>query len=166
MNSPTPGELLMRTIRRAERERDAIMAETLVRPKVPQRATFYDHLVQTFFDGSEEAMFNGMNINRALFDAAFNLSSSVPLPRRGRPSFINTHRDRLLFLLIFLTKGTTALEKACLPRLNSQSAILHNVHEAADLFYQPLPRNAILFHNEQADGLPLFLRLSTVQLFR
>ena len=146
----------MRTLRRTEEERQAIMEETNDRPYPPQRTTFYDHVVQTFFDGNEQRMFTGMNINRAFFDAAFNLIDSVPISTRGRPGFIHSHRDKLLFLIIFLTRGTSALEQACLPILSSPTAILHNLHQAANLFCEPLTRNSILFLDEQADGLPLF----------
>ena len=111
MNRPTPGEILTRTLRQTEAEREAIMGEALDGPNIPQRTTFFDHVVQTFYEGSEERMFTEMNINRVFFDAAFNLVDSVPLRRRGRPSFVSIHRDKLLFLLIFLTRGKVLWRK-------------------------------------------------------
>ena len=117
MSHPTAGEILLRTLRRTEAERESILRETLDHPTqmAVQETTFFDHVVHAFFEESEERMFQQFNISRALFDAGLNLVDSIPLARRGRPSIVQTHRDKLLFLLIFLTNGTKALSKACLP---------------------------------------------------
>ena len=161
MSRQTAGDILLSTLRRTAAERNSILREAQDHPTqtTPTTTTFFDHVVHSFFEGSEERTFQHFNIPRALFDAALNLVDSVPLARRGRPSFVQTHKDKLLFLLIFLTNGTKALSMACLPRLNTPSAILHHIHEAANIFIDPLKRNTVLFLNEQAEGLP---RVSSV----
>ena len=156
MSRPSARDILMRVLRQTAAEREAIIMETTNHPAQIQveHTTFLSHVVNSFFGGDEDQMFRQFNINRTVFDAAFNLVSSIPLPRRGRRSFVQTHRDKLLFLFLFLTNGTKVLSKVCLPRLNCQSAILHHLHEAATLFIQPLLTNTVLFFHERVEDLP------------
>ena len=150
------------------RERESIIRETTDHPtqnNVPN-TTFFSHVANTFFGGDEDQLFRQFNINRTVFDAAFNLVSSIPLPRRGRRSFVQTHRDKLLFLFLFLTNGTKVLSRVCLPRLNCQSAILHHLHEAATLFIQPLLKNTVLFSMNASKTFLMSPRLSTARSSR
>ena len=73
-----------------------------------QRVTFYNHVVQTFFNDDEEQMLNTLANGRAFFESVLNVVDSVPLPRQGRPGFVFSHKDKLLFLIIFLKEGTNA----------------------------------------------------------
>ena len=100
-------------------------------------------------------MFRELGINRAVFAAALNIVDSVPLQRRGRPGFVHSHKDRLLFLMAFLVSGTKGLKLMCFPRLVCPMAILRDLHEVAKSFLDPLTRNTIWFRHERADGLPL-----------
>ena len=157
MQRPTPRDVLQRRLRQTAAERDTILREDQAQqaPVVPARPSFFDHVVQVFYEGSEERMFADLNINRAVFYTALNLVDSVPLQRRGRPSFVSTHKDKLLFLLVFLTNGTGVLETLCLPRLTSVAGVLHHIHDAAVLLARPLTRNMIQFRHERAQDLPL-----------
>ena len=107
MQRPSPQDILLRTLRRATEERDSIRQEPLTRPvqNTAERPTFFNRVLTTFFVGNEEQMFLGLQIDRAVFHAALNCVNSVPLRRRGRPGFVDSHRDKLLFLMVFLSTG-------------------------------------------------------------
>ena len=157
MQRPSARDILLRTLRQTADERGALLQEPQV-PRVqnpPPRLTFFDHVVQTFFDGSVERMFADLNISQAVFHAALNIVNAVPLQRRGRPSFVHTHRDKLLFLFVFLTNGSKTLKTMCLPRLTSIPAILHDIHDSAIRFSGPLTRNTVLFRHERAEDRPI-----------
>ena len=100
-------------------------------------------------------MFRGLQIDRVVFFAALNCVDSVPLQRSGSPGFVNSHRDKLLFLMVFLSTGSTTLKTLCLPHMTSESAINHSLHDAANKFLDPLVRNNVTFEHEQVEQLPL-----------
>ena len=157
MQRPTPRDVLQRRLRQTAAERDAILSEDKAQqvPVVPPRPSFFDHVVRAFYEGSEEWMFTDLNINRAVFYTALNLFDSVLLQRRGRLSFISTHKDKLILLLVFLTNGTGVLETLCHPRLTSVAGVLHHIHDASVLLAGPLISNMIQFRHERAQDLPL-----------
>ena len=100
-------------------------------------------------------MFRSLHIDRVVFLAALNCVNSVPLQRRGKPSFVNSHRDKLLFLMVFLSTGSQTLKTLCLPHVTSEPAILHNIHDAANRFLEPLVRNTVIFEHERVEQLPM-----------
>ena len=82
--------------------------------------------MHTFFDGDEEDMLNNLAFNSLFFISILNLVDSVPLQRRGRPGFVRTHKDKLLFLIVFLKEGSSTLKRVCLPVLAEKSSIMRN----------------------------------------
>ena len=157
MNRPSPRDILLRTIRRTNQERDSVRNEQRDHPvqNVVPRVSLFDHVLQNFFEGNERMMFSDLNINQTVFASALNIVDSVPLQRRGRPSFVHTHRDKLLFLFVFLVHGTDTTKNMCLPHLNTQSAVLHVLHSTIVKFKDPLVRNLVRFRHERADGMPI-----------
>ena len=120
-----------------------------------QRLTFYDHVVHVFYEDDEDAMLNDLAFNRLFFDSVLNLVDCVPLQRRGRPGFVHTHKDKLLFLIIFLKEGTDVLKRVCLPALTEPSSITRNLEHAIGAFKDTIVRNTVEFKNEQFEELPL-----------
>ena len=100
-------------------------------------------------------MLNTMAISRLFFTSVLNLVNSVRIRTRGRPGFVHTHKDKLLFLIIFLKEGSKVLKRVCLPVLKDPSSITRNLHDAVSLFKEPILRNTIEFRHELVDDLPL-----------
>ena len=107
------------------------------------------------FRNNEDEMFETLAINKAKFEAALNIVDSIPLPTRGRRSFVYSHRDKLLFLLIFLTQGIKALKMACLPKVKSLAKVLSLLHDTVALFGERIVTSTISKRNEQCEALPL-----------
>ena len=136
MQRQTTRDILRRTLHRTAAERNDILpgGQASKFPMSPQDRHSSTTFSRHFYEGSEDRMFADLNISRALFFTALNVVDSVPLQRRGRPSFVNTHRDKLLFLIVFLTNGTMCIETLCIPRLTSVAGVLHHAHDAAERF--------------------------------
>ena len=109
----------------------------------------------TLFGNNEDETFDTFAINKAMFEAALNIIDGVPLPTRGRRSFVRSHRDKLLFLLIFLKQGIKALKMACLPKVKSLAQVLSILHDTIALFGQRIVANTVFKRNEQCEALPL-----------
>ena len=60
--------------------------------------------------GSDDEIFRGIRIDRRLFDEALSFVSDIPLETRGRRSSIASHREQLLFLLVYMGKGVKSVE--------------------------------------------------------
>ena len=152
-----PTEAFRAILRRIEEQRVAIIEQNQ-QPQPPQRReilSFYDHTVRFFFNGDEERMLHELAISRDFFDTALNLVNSVRVRTRGRPGFVHTHRDKLLFLIVFLKEGTDALKKLCLPALRDDSSVLRNLHQSAFLFKDALVGNTIEFNSERCEDNPM-----------
>ena len=152
-----PTEAFRAILRRNEEQRAAIIEQNQ-QPQPPQRReilSFYDHTVRFFFNGDEERMLRELAISRDFFDTALNLVNSVRVRTRGRPGFVHTHRDKLLFLIVFLKEGTDALKKLCLPALRDDSSVLRNLHQSAFLFKDVLVGNTIEFNSERCEDNPM-----------
>ena len=163
----TPVQAFLRTLRRNEEARAAIMREAIqpTQPTTlqqdqhhtqqPQQRTFFEHVLHTYYEDDEDAMLRRVAISTEFFYSALNLVDSVRVQRRGRPGFIHTQRDKLLFLIIFLKEGSSALHDVCLPVIKDPTTVLRNLHQAALLFKDPLVRNMVRFNHERLDDLPL-----------
>ena len=169
MTDPAPPNTLAGALR-AVLNRNAVERATFttVQPRVdepsqqtPQQRrtlTFYDHVMHVLYEDDEEEMLNDLAFNRLFFESVLNLVDSVPLQRRGRQGFVHTHKDKLLFLNIFLKEGTGGLKKACQPRLTEPSSILRNLEHAIAAFKDVIVRNTVEFRNEQIKNTRWFLR--------
>ena len=156
----TPAQALRAILHRNAVERATFTADQQhdERPQQAQQrrtVTFYDHVVHVFYGDDEEAMLNDLAFNRLFFESVLNLVDSVPLQRRGRQGFVHTHKDKLLFLIIFLKEGTEALKKVCLPALTEPSSITRNLEHAITAFKDVIVRNTVEFKNEQFEELPM-----------
>ena len=67
-----------------------------------QRDTWWNHIVTAFFLGDEARMFRELRISSVVFEEIVNAVADLPLQRRGRRAFIFSHRERVLFLHVFL----------------------------------------------------------------
>ena len=121
----------------------------------PQQPSFFDHVKTTLFGNNEDEMFETLAINKAMFEAALNIIDGVPLPTRGRRCFVCSHRDKLLFLLIFFTQGVKALKMACLPKVKSLAQVLSILHDIVALFGQRIVANTVFKRNERCEALPM-----------
>ena len=153
----TPTDAFLTVIRRnAElRQRIDLAQDVQVQQRQPQQPSFFEHVKTTLFGNNEDEMFETLAINRAMFEAALNLVDTIPLPTRGRRSFVHTHRDKLLFLLVFLTQGVKALKMACLPKLKSLAQILSVLHDTVALFGPRIVTNTVNKRTELCEALPL-----------
>ena len=163
----TPVQAFTRTFRRNEEARAAIMREA-VQPtqqpnpqtdqpltQQPQQMTFFEHVLHVYYGGDEDTMLRRVAISTEFFNSALNLVDSIRVQRRGRPGFVHTQRDKLLFLIIFLKEGSAALRDVCLPVIKDSTTVMRNLHQAALLFKDPLVRNMVRFNHERLDDLPL-----------
>ena len=156
-------QAMLRTLRRNEEERASILAvlnhqggdqQPCEEQAAQGQRSFFDHLLHSY-GGDEEVMLRSVAIDRTFFYSVLNIVDSVRLANRGRPGFVRAHKDKLLFLIIFLKDGTDALEKACLPAITDPSTITRNLHRCVDLFKDVLLRNTVEFKHERLDTDPL-----------
>ena len=110
--------------------------------------------MHTFYDGDKEDMLNNLAFNSLFFISVLNLVDSIPLQRRGRPGFVQTNKDKLLFLIIFLKEGMRTLKTVCLPVLTEDSSIARNLEHSLTAFKDTIIRNAVEFKREHLDELP------------
>ena len=153
----SPADAFRAVLRRNQEQRAAIIEQNQQPqpPRHPEPVTFYDHTLRSLFDGDEERMLQELAISRIFFETALNLVNSVRIRTRGRRGFVRTHRDKLLFLIVFLKEGTDALKKLCLPVLRDESSVLRNLHQCAFLFKDALVDNTVQFNNERCEGNPM-----------
>ena len=88
-----------------------------------QRDTWRNHIVTAFFLGDEARMFRELRISSVVFEEIVNAVADLPLQRRGRRAFIFTHRERVLFLHVFLAFGLHVAHILVLPRIKSASEV-------------------------------------------
>ena len=161
----TPATVLREILHRNAEERASVVPPQTQRDSQDQQheqhqrprqrqLTFYDHVMHTFYDGDEEDMLNNLAFNSLFFISVLNHVDSVPLRRRGRPGFVRTHKDKLLFLIIFLKEGMHALKTVCLPVLTEASSITRNLEHSLVAFKDAIIRNAVEFKREHLDELP------------
>ena len=89
----------------------------------PQRVSWWNHIVTTFFLGDEARMFRELRISGVVFDEIVNAVADLPLQRRGLRSFIFTYQERVLFLHVFLAFGLSVAHLLVLPGIKSASEV-------------------------------------------
>ena len=147
LSRPSPQQAMLRTLRRNQEERAAIMNVLNERETEQQRRQqetqetgetaqvrrgFFDHVLQSY-GGDEEEMLRAVAVNSTFFFSVLNVVNSIRLPNRGRPGFVHSHRDKLLFLIMFLKEGSKALSNACLQVIRDPSTIMRNLHQVVRL---------------------------------
>ena len=73
-----------------------------------QEEKWWQYLLELY--GSDNDIFMGIRIDKRLFDEALSHVQDIRLETRGRRSAIGSHREQLLFLLIYMAKGVKSLE--------------------------------------------------------
>ena len=82
-----------------------------------------NHIRDTFFLGDELRMFRELRIDRNTFEDLVNAVADLPLQRRGRRAFVFSHRERVLFIHVFLSFGLNVTHTLLLPRIKSTSEV-------------------------------------------
>ena len=84
--------------------------EAAARPVVHPRGQeeWWPELLEEF--GSEDAMFTELKVNRIVFNDALALVENVAQETRGRRSGIKSNREKLLFLLIYMSQGVRVVD--------------------------------------------------------
>ena len=113
---------------------------------------WWPSIVQFF--GSEDTMFIRLGIDRVLFEEALALVRDVAAPRGGRRARIRTNREKLLCLMVFLSKGIDTLEVLIAPVIRTRSHIVETVKNIARLFFNNLVGGAVGYNGEVDEGVP------------
>ena len=146
-------ELLEARLQRVEERTQTIINAAATQPAVEHQAEeWWPYLIQLF--GSEDAMFLRLGIDRMLFDEAFALVRDVAVPRRGRRARIRSNRERLLCLIVFLSKGIDTLEIMIGTLISTRSHIVETVKNAAQLFYHNLVVGTVGYNGEVYEEVP------------
>ena len=85
---------------------------------IPQEEQWWDHLITHSFQRDETSLFVDLRIDRAVFNVLLNAIEDL-LQTRGRRSFINSHREQLRFLHVYMAFGTNVLSLLVSPRIRS-----------------------------------------------
>ena len=141
---------LQERLRENETRRRAIQ-EAATRPVVPPRGheEWWPYLSQEF--GGEDAMFEELKVNRLIFNDALALVENVPQERRGRKSGIKSNREKLLFLLIYLSQGVRVVELLVTRWIKTRQHVQAKAKAIAKLFYPNLVGGAVRFFNETVE---------------
>ena len=146
-------QLLDDSLQRVDaRTQTIIDAGVAQRAAVQQAEGWWPPTVLLF--GTEDAMFQRLGIDRMLFDEALALVRDVAAPHRGRRSGIRTSRERLLCLMVFLSKGMDTLEVLVMRVISTCSHIVETVKNIAQLFYNNLVDGAVGYNGEVDEVVP------------
>ena len=146
-------QLLDARLQRVDARTQTIFEASAAQRAVVQLAEeWWPSLVQMF--GTEDAMFQRLGIDRMLFDEALALVRDVAAPHRGRRARIRTNRERLLCLMVFLSKGIDTLEVLLTTVISTRSHIVETVKNIAQLFYNNLVDGAVGYNCEVDEVVP------------
>ena len=84
---------------------------------------WWDHLLAHFFGGDEDALFADLRIGRRVFWAVVSAVDDIPLAHRGRRAFVSSHKERVLFLHVYLAFGVDVLAMLLTPRVKTKCEI-------------------------------------------
>ena len=113
---------------------------------------WWAHMVNYF--GSEAVMFERCCIDRRVFDEVYALVRDTPGQGRGRRSVIQTNREKLLFLLIFLSRGVGVLEVLVAPFIKNREHVTQRAKAFARLFRPNIVEGTVRYFDETHDSLP------------
>ena len=80
---------------------------------------WWDHLLQHFFGGDEDAMFTDLRMNKRVFRLVVSAVDDIELARRGRRAFVFSHEERVLFLHVYLAFGVDVMTMLLTPRIRT-----------------------------------------------
>ena len=78
------------------------------RPRQPRNETWWEHVVGIY--GDEGVLFERTGVDRAVFLDSLALVRDVHRDTRGKRSIINTNKERLFYLVAFMSSGVRVLE--------------------------------------------------------
>ena len=94
--------LLEERLQRVEERNVSILAASQQEVAHPAGHEEWWHFLVDFF-GSEDAIFERLRVNREVFEDALAFVAEVVPSGRGRRGSIRSNREKLLFLLIFMS---------------------------------------------------------------
>ena len=86
------------------REIEAAGTRTVVHPTGPEQ--WWPELIRQY--GGEGEMFDALKVNKTLFYDVMALVDNVPEERRGRRGMIKSNREKLLFLMVYMSRGSVS----------------------------------------------------------
>ena len=114
--------------------------------------TWWAHIVQLY--GDEDTLFRRTLIDRAVFLDGLALVRDVPWAGRGRQSIIRTNREKLFFLMVFLSCGVRVLEVLVARFLRTRGHIIVLVKTIAARFLPLLRAGTIRYFDEAVLDVP------------
>ena len=114
-------------------------------------------------------MFRELRISRVVFEEIANAVADLPLQRRGRRGFIFSHKERVLFLHVFLAFGLRVAHVLVLPRIKSTSEVISIAKRIACQYSQRIHDVSITKRNEHVgdpDGVGFTIDCTVVQTRR
>ena len=145
--------LLDERLRRVEARNRAIEDASHQQVTDPTANEEWWHFLVHFF-GSEEALFERLRVNREVFDDALAFVAEVVPSVRGRRGWIHSNREKLLFLLVFMSQGVEVLEVLVSQRIKTREHVTETVKAVAKLFYDNIMRGAVRFYNDIDEEAP------------
>ena len=138
---------------RGQARRERIQAAAQRRPRLPrQEEKWWPYLRELF--GTDGDIFRRTRIDRRLFDEVLSFVSNVPLETRGRIGSIRTHREMLLFLLIFMAHGVKSLEILVAKFIKKREQVHKLTKRIAKKFKANIVDGFVRFGNEELPDVP------------
>ena len=121
-------------------------------PQRPQNEMWWRHVVGIY--GDEGVLFQRTGVDHGVFLDSLALVRDVHWEPRGRRSVINTNRERLFFLMVFLASGVRVLEVLVANFLKNRGHIVTLVKKIAERFLPLLAAGTIRYYNEAVPDVP------------
>ena len=109
-------------------------------------------LIQEF--GSVDGIFARLGLDKRVFDESLALVSDVVGERRGRRGAIRTNREKLLFLMIYMSKGVEVLELLVSRFIKTREHVMERAKTFAALFHDNIVEGAVRHFDETHDTAP------------
>ena len=149
-NQPTTLDELLTTI---ETDAEEILAAGTQTVELPtEEEQWWPQLIDQF--GSVEGIFARLGLDRGVFDQALALVSDVVGERRGRKSAIRTNREKLLFLMIYMSKGVEVLELLVSRFIRTREHVMERAKTYAALFRDNIVEGAVRHFDETHASAP------------
>ena len=132
------------------REIEAAATRRAEPPTGPEQ--WWPELVEEY--GGDDEMFEALKVNKVLFNEALVLVENAVQDRRGRRSGIRSNREKLLFLIVYLSQGVRVVELLVAKWIKTRQQVQERAKAIARLFYPNLVGGAVRFFNESVEDAP------------
>ena len=122
-----------------------------VRQPVP-REVWWEHVVS--FYGDEDALFDQVRISKPVFLDCLALVRDVAWERRGRQGAIRSNRERLFFLMTFLSRGISVVEVLVARFIRTRDHTIRLLKNIAVRFLPVLKAGLVRFFDERVPDVP------------